>query len=172
MATTFRVEGPFAVPFTKKTAGRIITSDDATKFWDKHLDLGSKRGCYVFGIRAGKGSTPGYVGKASSTTFQQEAFTDHKRNRYNEQLADYHKGTPVLLLVIAPSKKGKPNAKDIGELERFLIDVALAANPDLTNEKGTKQEEWAISGVLRSGKGKPGKAAKALTRMLKIAGAK
>ncbi len=153
-----------------KKAGRLICSEDAAKFWKKYPDVADRRGCYVFGVRAGKGSTPGYVGKASKT-FRQEVFTEHKRNRFNEHLADYHKGTPVLLFVLAPKKKGKPNTKQFGELERFLIDVALAANPNLTNEKGTVTEDWGITGVLRSGKGKPTKAAKALTRMLKLAGA-
>ena len=133
MSTLYSVEGPFAVPFTKKKAGRLILTDDAAKFWKKHSHVANRRGCYVFGVRAGKGSTPGYVGKASKT-FQQEVFTEHKRNRFNEHLADYNKGTPVLFFLVAPSKKGKPNIKHIGKMERFLIDTALAANPSLTNE--------------------------------------
>jgi len=57
-------------------------------------------------------------------------------------LADYRKGTLILFLVMAPTKRGAPNITHINELEDFLIQIALAANPDLLNIKGTQMEEW------------------------------
>ena len=167
MSTNFVVYGPYEVPAYYGKAARAITEENIKEFWQRHTDMGSHRGCYVFGIRAGRGLTPGYVGKATKT-FKQEVFTSHKLAKYQRLLADYHKCTPVLFFVVSPKHIGKPNATHIGELEDFLIQVALAANPDLLNIKGTRQEEWSITGVLRSGKGKPSAAAKALIRALKL----
>ena len=165
--TQFTAHGPFEVPAYYGKAARAITEEDIKAFWQAHVEMGNHRGCYVFGIRAGKGYTPGYIGKATKT-FKQEVFTSHKLAKYQRFLADYHKGTPILFFVVAPKQKGKPNATHIGELEDFLIQVGIAANPDLLNIKGTKQEEWGITGLIRSGKGKPGKPARGLKAMLKL----
>src|SRR6267142_820133 len=143
MATTFEVHGPFEVPCYLGKAGRTITSDQVGEFWHDNPGMVSKRGCYVFGIRAGKGYTPGYVGRATKN-FKQEAFAPQKLAKYQQFLADYKKGTPVLFLVTAPVRKGKPNVAHIAEVEDFLIQVALAANPNILNVKGTKAEQWGI----------------------------
>lgn len=148
-------------------AARTLTEENVKEFWKQHPDSGGHRGCYVFAIRAGKGWTPGYVGKATKT-FKQEVFAPHKLAKYQRFLADYHKGTPMLFFIVAPKKRGQANSTHIGELERFLIQVALAANPELLNIKGTKEEEWSITGVLRSERGKPSAAAKDLKKTLKI----
>jgi len=167
MATIFSIEGPFEIPCYEGKGGRTITEEDGRTFWDEHDHLGGHRGCYVFGIRAGKGLTPGYVGKATRG-FRQEVFSHHKLTRYQQFLADYGKGTPVLFFVVAPRRKGAPNAAHIRELEEFLIQVALAANSDLLNIKGTRTEEWGIGGVLRSGKGKPSSSAREFRRLMKL----
>jgi hypothetical protein len=169
MRTVFSVEGPFEVPFYQGHAGRTITDDNVRTFWFKNPDLGGRRGCYVFGIRAGKGWTPGYVGRATKS-FKQEVFAHHKLTRYQQFLVDYARGTPVLFLVTLPKKKGAPNASHIRELEDFLIQAGLAANADLLNIKGTKTEEWGIAGVLRGGKGKRSVEAKQFRKMMKIEG--
>ncbi len=166
MATTFLVEGPLNVPYYQGKAGRTITDDDIKTFWLKHEVISKGRGCYVFGIRAGKGLTPGYVGKATKS-FKQETFAPHKLTRYQQFLADYQKGTPVLFFVTAPKKKGAPNSAHIRQLETFLIQVALASNPELLNIKGTKAERWGIAGVLRS-KGKPSASAQQFKRLMKV----
>lgn len=158
---------PFDIPFYQGKAGRTITDDNIKDFWSQNAPLGQRRGCYVFGIRAGKGFTPGYVGKATKT-FRKEAFAPHKLTRYQQFLADYKRGTPVLFFLTAPTKKGAPNVAHIADLEAFLIQTALAANPDLLNIKGTKAEEWGVGGVLRGGKGKPTVAAQSLRQMLKL----
>ena len=167
MQTMFNVQGPFEVPYYQGRAARTITDDNVKDFWRRHGQFGSQRGCYVFGIRAGKGWTPGYVGKATNN-LKQEVFAHHKLTRYQQFLADYQKGTPVLFFLIAPKKKGAPNAAHIGELESFLIQVGLAANPHLLNVKGTKAEEWGIGGVLRGGKGKISTTAKQFRELMKI----
>lgn len=166
MQTVFTVEGPLKVPFYQGKAGRTITDENVHSFWETNTDIGSRRGCYVFGIRAGKGWTPGYVGRAKS--FKQEVFAHHKLTRYQQFLVEYAKGTPVLFFVTLPKKKGAPNASHIRELEEFLIQAGLAANPNLLNIKGTKTEEWGIAGVLRGGKGKPSFGASQFRQLMKI----
>jgi len=111
------------------------------ELWRTNHSIAAHRGCYVFGVRAGKGSTPAYVGRATRS-FKQEVFAPHKLTRYQQLLADYQKGTPVLFFMVAPSRKGAPNTGHIKELEDFLFQIGLAANHDLLNIKGTKTEEW------------------------------
>jgi hypothetical protein len=73
-----------------------------------------------------------------------------------------------LFFVVAPMRRGAPNTAHIRELEDFLIQTALTANPYLLNVKGTKAEEWGIIGVLRAGRGKPSRAAREFKRLMKI----
>ena len=167
MATLFSVHGPCEIPYYQGKAGRTITDENIKEFWKKHPALGKQRGCYVFGIRAGKGMTPGYVGKAANG-FKPETFAAHKLTRYQQFLTDYAKGTPIMFFVVPPAKKGAPNVSHINELEAFLIQVGVAANPDLLNIKGTKVEEWGISGILRAGTGKPTASAKGFRKLMKF----
>ena len=88
--------------------------------------------------------------------------------RYQQFLADYQKGTPVLFFIVAPVKRGAPNRTRIAELEEFLIQTGQAANPHLLNIKGTKAEEWGIAGVLRGGKGKRSSGAREFRRLMKL----
>lgn len=167
MATKFTVEGPFKIPSLRGKAAKIVNSESAKLFWQKHPELAGERGCYVFAMRAASGFTPGYVGMATKS-FKREAFQPHKLAKYQAFLANYHKGSPVLFFVVAPAKRGKPNVSHIALLEDYLIQNALKANPDLLNIKGTKQARWSIAGILRSGKGNASKSAKALKRALKL----
>ena len=167
MPTVFEVTGPREVPVYQGHAGRTITDENVREFWEENDDLAKLRGCYVFGIRAGKGLTPAYVGRATRS-FKQEAFAHHKLTRYQQFLADYRKGTPVLFFVVAPRKKGAPNSVHIKGLEDFLIQTGMVANSELLNVKGTKAEEWGIAGILRGGKGKPSQAARDFKKLMKI----
>lgn len=160
MTLKFNVEGPIEVPYYQGKAAKTIGPQDVRDFWDKNQQYRARRGCYVFAIRAGGGITPLYVGKATKS-FKQEVFATDKLAKYQRGLADYLKGTPVLFLLIAPQKKGAPNKAVIKELEDYLIQTAVTVNPDLLNVRGTKREEYSIAGVLRSGVGKPSKAARA-----------
>lgn len=164
MATLFHVHGPFPIPTYAGKAAKIIDADGIKTFWERHPVLASARGCYVFGIQ-NKSLKPSYVGLASKS-FKREVFTPHKLAKYARELADYKKCTPVFFFIVAPKKQGKPNGKHIGQLERFLIELALYVNPGLLNIRGTKQENWGIAGVHRGGRGKPSSAARQLRRML------
>jgi hypothetical protein len=167
MGTVFNVHGPCTVPTYVGKAAKTITDENVREFWRANGDLASARGCYVFGIRAGKGLTVAYVGKATKT-FKQEALSPLKLTRYLQVLADYQKGTPVLFFLVAPTRKGKPNNSHVGELENFLIQTGVAANPDLMNIQGTKEADWGIAGILRGGKGKPSAAAKKFRTLMKM----
>lgn len=118
-------------------------------------------------MRAGRGITPDYVGKATRT-FKQEVFTNDKLAKYQRSLADYRRGIPVLFFVISQQKVGKPNASIVKELEDYLIQTALSANEHLINVHGTPRERFCIMGVLRSGSGKPSNAAKQLQTCLRL----
>src|SRR5258708_8754831 len=162
-----KVKGPFRIPCYVGKGGRSITDGNVDEFWEAHKKYESSRGCYVFAIRAGKGFRPGYVGKATKG-FKKEVFEYHKLSRYQQFLVDYARGTPVLFFLVAPVKKGKPNNSQIGEIEKYLINLGITANPDLLNEKGTKPPDWGIQGVVRGGKGKVSAVTKDFRKMLGI----
>lgn len=53
MKTIFTVEGPRDVPVYAGKGGRTITDENVQSFWGDNDDLGDRKGCYIFGIRAG-----------------------------------------------------------------------------------------------------------------------
>jgi hypothetical protein len=166
--TMFTIAGPFEIPVHQASAARIIRGNEGNQFFANYKSHALRKGCYVYGVRAGKGITPLYAGLAKKS-FEQECFEPHKLGKYNEGLADYNKGTPVMFFVLAPKgKKGRENLTHIKELEVFLIQTGVAANPDLLNVRGTKQQEWGIKGVLRTPPGKPGLGTGAFKKMMKI----
>jgi hypothetical protein len=150
---SFKVRGPFKIPFEKRKGGRTLLFED---FWcrDESFErLGNERGCYVFAVKTGRGLEPIYVGKATKT-FKQETFNPSNRQKYHNGFSEYAKGTPLLFLVIHPAQRGKPNVRRIGKIEDFLIQAGSAKNPSLQNVRGTHRPKWSIQGVVRSGKGK------------------
>ena len=140
--TKFEVEGPFKVPMEPGNGTKMI-AEDIAPFWSEFSRIRNRKGCYVFALRAGQGFTPLYVGKTTKT-FEGECFADHKLKHYNYALRKYNKGTPVMFFVVYPTKKGKPNASEISDLEEFLIQVGRTVNPDLRNIKGAKEPSWGI----------------------------
>ncbi len=163
----YTIAGPFDIPVHNGKGAKFIGDDEVERFWDAHSKYRKRRGCYVFGVKPSRGFTPGYVGKASKT-FEQEVFTWHKLNHYHGFLADYGKGKPVMFFVLAPQKQGKPNSKQIGQIEKYLIDLAVTANADLRNEKDAKPPSWGIKGVVRGGKGKTSAGTRDFRRMLGV----
>ncbi len=81
----FTVQGPFKIPIYQGRNGRIVRSEESGEFFRRHQSLGARRGCYVLAMRAGRGITPTYVGKATKT-FKQECFTPDKLGKCNETL--------------------------------------------------------------------------------------
>lgn len=162
---TFEVKGPFKVPTYNGRAAKIVDSEKLADFWESSGEMGERRGCYVFAIRASKGIRPQYVGRATKT-FKQEVFTPHKLEKYQRCLADIGKGNPVLFFLVPQAKKGKPNLKAIRELEDYLIQTAVSRNENLLNVRGTDRAKWGIAGVIRGSGGKPSAAAQALKKTL------
>jgi hypothetical protein len=162
--TTFVVEGPFKI---SRFNHRVVTSEEAKEFWQKHKKYAKHRGCYVFGIRASRGFKPGYVGK-TRRKLKHEVFTDRNINLYNRFLAAREKGTPVLFFVLMPVTRGKPNGKLIREVEKYLVNLGFTANPDLLNKQDRALNEWGIRGVVRGGKGKTTSGTKEFRKMMAI----
>jgi len=165
--TNFSVKGPFEIPFYTGVRGRLIRRAEGIEFFARNASIRAQIGCYVFGMKAGRGITPVYAGKATKS-FHKECFTSTKLNKYNQCLIDYARGTPIMFFVMLPIRRGPKNVKHISELERFLIQTGMAANPDLLNVQGTRSAEWGITGVLRSGQGKPSKSALGFRNMMKL----
>jgi hypothetical protein len=138
----FEILGPVKVECYKGAAGRVVVDESLEHFCTHHPSIAARRGCYVFGIRASRGYTPIYVGKATKS-FEQECFTGHKLKHYNRALADYARGTPVLFFVAEPETRGRANAKAIGEIERYLIALGEAANPWLSNIQIVRKQREA-----------------------------
>lgn len=163
----FSVHGPFDVPTYRGKVGRIVRAAEGSAFFTIHPAWAKRRGCYVFAIRAGRGMTPTYVGKATKS-FSRECFSADKLGKCNQTLVDYARGTLVMFLIAAPMGRGRPAEKQIELLEDFLIQVGVAANDDLLNVQGTKQEQWSLSGLVRSNRGRPSLAATAFKRAMKL----
>jgi hypothetical protein len=101
-----------------------------------------------------RGLTPIYVGKATKT-FKQETFNESNKNKYKDGFSTYGRGTPLMYFIVHPTAKGPTNNKHIREIEDFLIQAGVAANPNLQNVQGIQRPNWNIKGVIRSGPGKP-----------------
>ena len=156
----YEVFGPFEIPRTANL--RRIDENSLRVFWNeleklraKNKGLASASGCYIFGIRAGKGAKPWYVGQAKKT-FKQECFTDHKLVRYNRVLTE-RKGTPILFLLArrTPTGRfaGKLGSKEADWVEKRLIHHCLDANDGLLNVRDTAfSQEVIIPGLLNSPK--------------------
>lgn len=150
----FVVHGPHPVPLEPNKTGKMV-AQDLSEFWQRLDGVRYQRGVYVFAIRAGKGFTPIYVGKAAKQSFEAEVFSSHKLSKhYNPALLDYKRGSPVIFLIAHPHTKGTVSpAKLIDEVETFLINVASSKNIYLSNEKKRNPPEWRIAGVIRAQRG-------------------
>jgi hypothetical protein len=145
MTAIFSVVGPFEVPVYSKNKGHLITADCGREFCEKNHEIADLRGCYVFALRVGGGTTPYYVGRATKT-FRQEVFTPEKLMKYVRCITD-NIGTPVPYMVAAERNSGVKN-NQICDLEDFLIQNALAVNPDILNMRGKSALDWGIRGVF------------------------
>lgn len=153
---------------TKFSLARSITRENANAFIQQHRTVLGHKGCYLFAIKAGKGLTPFYVGKATKS-YAQEVLTDHKRGIFNEVLADYGKGSPVLILISLNKRKGKTPSRVISDVEKYLTTLAYRANSELKNIKNIpKSQPWKIPGVMHTGKGNTKEPVKALKRCLSL----
>ena len=158
--------GPFAIPRKAGAKGKKVLDDSTAainRFWK---DVGrtvqglpTARGCYVFGMRAGKGIKPWYVGQ-STTGLRDECFQPTKVNYYHDVINNTNAGTPVLILIARHTKGHKLSSslpeKEANFVEQYLIGLALRKNPELKNIKHTRYlRTLQIPGVLNNPTGKP-----------------
>lgn len=169
----YGVFGPCDIP---RSGSGHVNDERLTQFWEDAEamfidELSGASGCYIFGIRAGKGATPWYVGQAKHS-FKRECFTDRNLRLYDKILRQ-RKGTPILFLLARKTPKGKFQ-KRLGEaeanrLENLLIDQCLQANSNLLNKRGTAfLKEARIPGLLNSPPGPHSQEARSLRRLLNI----
>src|SRR5579875_211373 len=146
-AMTFEPFGPFALP---RKNGAI---DDSRKkeFWDQVNEecdsLPEAVGCYILGMRAGKGFKPWYVGKTEKQCFKDRTWNDKTFRRFESVLRE-RKGTPVVFLIAKKTPEGKfrkalgknRRSGSIAALEEMLIGTCLQRNPKLLNQKLVKYQ--------------------------------
>lgn len=151
------LHGPFEIPCIKSKLGNnssdILDTDRIRVFWEKIVgshekgaNVGSKDGIYVFAVKAGKGHTPWYIGKATKS-LEKEAFTPHKNNKYNEVISNVN-GTPVMFFLTSnkPKTRNLPNPL-IVRIEKDLIRQGIAKNPKLMNKQNAKDKTaWRVAG--------------------------
>lgn len=152
MPVKFEIDGPYEISRTKQPGGTLIQKENIAAFWEE-CDLAGERGCYVFGVRAGRGIMPGYVGKATKC-FEQEVFTPHKLVKYRDYMAKTKKGTPVMFFAVAPSGGGKSTEKAIGDCELELIFLARRTNPETVNERSISGPSFVIPHVTSPWRGR------------------
>lgn len=161
--TQYEPHGPLPIKPEALYEGKKVLKG----FWNEHADhLASRRGIYVFGIRAGKGITPWYVGQTQKS-FRQEVFQPDKLHKYVVALSKYDKGTPVMFF-LARVGRGAIKASQADEIEKFLINTGWKKNPNIRNIKGVGRPDWGIRGVLRGGKGKPNQSATKFKKLMDL----
>ena len=158
----FNVRGPFPIKLRRRPGGRFIDVETIARFWSQCADLVEETGCYVFGVRAGRGIVPAYVGQ-STTGFKNECFESHKLQHYHGALADRAKATPVMFFLVRTEGPASTVEASVDRLEDFLIQIASDRNPSLRN---VRRVEWCIQGVVRSQPGPPSDAAVFFRRMM------
>lgn len=171
MPAEFIVHEPIAFKPTKAKRGVVIDKASIESFWKTaHGDIGSMTGIYVFALRRGKGYTPYYIGKADRQTFIAETFTPRNVNAYQDVVSKEH-GTPIFIFLERKSARGPNSAAAIKEIEKDLIAMAYAKNPNgLINRHhaNKKESNYSIKGVLNSRPGKPSTLAQSFKKMMGI----
>ncbi len=134
--------------------------------WLSTEPMGTNRGVYIFALRTGRGTKPWYVGKTWGS-FAGECSQPHKLLKYQRAMA-LSKGTPLLYLLVDPSKK-KANRRAIKMLEEELIAWAYERNPRLVNDQGKEPAiRVGVQGVFEGKQGKPSPAARGVRKTLGI----
>lgn len=160
MPTAFEIVGPIELPFYQVESGshKYIRPIEVERFWalEESQSIASRKGCYVFALRASRGFRPWYIGM-TVRGMRQEIFQPHKRGIYNDVLVRGNKGTPVFFFVVAKSSRGRPPKNAIYEIETFLIQAAVTkyGEDQIMNDRKTWLPRWQIEGVIRGTRGRP-----------------
>lgn len=165
--STFIVKGPFEVPIKiQQTGAKTIDKEKLDKLANRCPTF-RKIGCYVFSLKAGKGSKPLYVGKTESQTIFDEAFGHRNKNLVTEALNEQKRGKLQIWTVTQHSARGPKNKSAIGEIEKVVTSWAVEKNPNLLNSHNTKKgDSWSIKGVQPSSRGTRSQEATAFRKMM------
>ena len=161
----FIVAGPFDVPLQPDVRKAKLIDRAKAKSLTAQSDGFARRGCYVFGIRAGKGARPIYVGMTMSQNLIAEAFNERNVNLVNDYI-NRQKGNPVIYIVYQKAGRGGPAKNCIPEIEEFLVARCAKRNPKLINVHMNKKASWSIAGVINSGSGKPSASASQFSNLI------
>jgi hypothetical protein len=161
----FIAAGPFDVPLQQRIKRAKLIDRAAARTLTSQSDGFLRHGCYVFGVRAGRGARPIYVGMTKSQNLITEAFNDKNVNRVNEYI-NRQKGNPVLYIVYQKAGRGNPAKNCHPEIEEFLVTRCAKRNPKLINVHMNKKAPWSITGVVNAGSGKPSAAAARFSRLI------
>lgn len=63
--TLYQVFGPYLIPTSQGKSAKMVHQRSLKAFWNDHQAVATRRGAYMFAMRAGRGITPLYVGKAT-----------------------------------------------------------------------------------------------------------
>ena len=142
----FVVHGPFDVPLrnvaSRNREGKEIDPNALSAFWDE-VQLGDKRGCYIFSNCVARGSKPIYVGKTKNT-FKGECFQSHKINKLGH-FFDNAGHVKLQLYLIVLEGRGQ-NLVELNEAENYLIIMAKNVNAQLLNDRKVAHK-WAIKDI-------------------------
>jgi hypothetical protein len=168
----FGAYGPFKL--RRHGPKNLINKDtkDALRIALDECDLGLSDacGCYVFAVRAGKGYTPYYVGRAEKRSILNESLNPSNIGKYNDVITT---GTPVMFLLPMLTPQGKYRKLATGELgslrflERWLIAQCIEKNPALVNNKETKfLRSIHVAGIFNATQGEAHKSSRALAKAI------
>ncbi len=167
----FEVYGPFEI--SRGENGLVDSTPSAKrKFWTEAnavaSGLANARGCYVFAVRAKRGTLPWYVGR-TNRSFSAESLGAHQINHYNQAIAGKIGVAPLLFLIAKQTDNGRfakavrKRGDAIEFLEIFLCGLALQRNRRLRNSKNTAYPRFmSVPGIINSPPGKPTKPARLL----------
>ena len=171
----FEIYGPFDLPTSKGLVDKAAKSKKA--FWDTVEKVApgvpDACGCYVYVVKAKRGTLPWYVGITTKRTFRAEALGAHQLGHYNPAITQKIGVTPQLFFLAKKTPQGRfakpsPNShRDVEFLETFMFGVALNRNGSLSNSKNTKfLKTMVVPGVLNSPQRKPKAPEKSLKKVL------
>jgi len=162
----FEVNGPINIPVIKQKSGGIIIDEDLLDDLSSNHPTLNLTGCYVFSRKSSKGSTPIYVGKTEKQNIRKEAFNNSNLKSVCRWVNDQSHKKLELWTVTQVKSRGARHSKAIDEIETTLIHWAKQANPKLLNKHKTKDANWSIKGVERSGRGRRPEAVKAFRKLM------
>ena len=167
----FGAEGRFKL---ERHGPKKLINKDTKEAFRAALDLGLSDacGCYVFAVRAGKGYTPYYVGRAEKNSLLNESSNLSNIGKYNDVIS-YTTGTPVMFVLPMLTPQGKYRKLATGELgslrflERWLIAQCIEKNPALVNNKETKfLRSIHVAGIFNPTQGEAHKGSRALAKTI------